>query len=507
MSLATKTAAKSLIATFAEMDAETREGLMGAIREAAGDIAGDTPEEVVALTASADAIDALSAVTASAGGSRIRRMARVLGQPTRNPEAARQNGGAVLVAARSWEGVTAGQEITDRYQLAAGLARVLEQMPRKGPPQGRALVASAHWTYPDDRTLTTDQARNVRIMDAVCHPTALVASGGVCAPVNVDYAIATWSDASRPLRDGLPAFQIDRGGLTYVQSPVMSSLAGATTVWTEATDASPGASTKPVIQIVCGGPVTVYADAIPTRLGFGNLMARFSPEQLAASVDLAAAAAARIAENNLLSRLAAACTADVTTAILLGATRDLLTAVNQAAAAVRSVHRIARTTMLTAIFPDWLRDLIRVDLAREIGHSQNADWNSLSVTDEQIDGLLQASGVNPIWHMDGQPVNGSVYPTQLFTTQGASGAIETFPAKCVWYLFPEGSVQFLDGGRLDLGIVRDSVLDSTNDAEMFLEPFEGLAFRGFTGAATQFVSSLCANGGSAGTISTASACA
>jgi hypothetical protein len=76
-----------------------------------------------------------------------------------------------------------------------------------------------------------------------------------------------------------------------------------------------------------------------------------------------------------------------------------------------------------------------------------------------------------------------------------------------WFVDSKGSVQFLDGGRLDLGIVRDSVLDSTNDAEMFLEPFEGLAFRGFTGAAIQFVSSLCANGGSAGTISTASACA
>jgi hypothetical protein len=74
-------------------------------------------------------------------------------------------------------------------------------------------------------------------------------------------------------------------------------------------------------------------------------------------------------------------------------------------------------------------------------------------------------------------------------------------------LFPEGAVQFLDGGRLDLGIVRDSVLDSTNDAEMFIEPFEGLAFRGFTGAATQFVSSLCANGQSAGTTSTTSDCA
>jgi hypothetical protein len=498
--------ASALIRQFGQMTPEQHEQFQAAFRDAAAEIKGDSPEEVAQLAAVANILDVADAargelapvaVTAAGGGSRIRRMARLTGE----------RAGATLVAARNWEGTTAGQEITDRYQLAKGLARVLEGMPRKGPPQGRVIVASAHWEYPENRRLTSDQERNARILDAVCHPTALVASGGICSPVNVDWTVPTWADASRPVRDGLPPFQIDRGGLTYVQSPVMSTLAGATEVWTEATDSNPAGATKPVLQITCGDAVTVFADAIPTRIGVGNMMMRFSPEQLAASVDLAAAAAARIAENNLLTRLAAACTADVTTAILLGATRDLLTAVNQAAAALRSVHRIARTVVLTAIFPEWLRDMLRVDLAREIGHSQNADWNSLSVTDDQIDDLLLAAGIKAVWHMDGQAADGEVYPNQYFTTQSASGAIEKFPTAVTWYLFPEGAVQFLDGGRLDLGIVRDSVLDSTNDAEMFIEPFEGLAFRGFTGAATQFVSSLCANGQSAGTTSTTSDCA
>ena len=47
-----------------------------------------------------------------------------------------------------------------------------------------------------------------------------------------------------------------------------------------------------------------------------------------------------------------------------------------------------------------------------------------------------------------------------------------------WLLFAEGSFQFLDGGRLDFGVVRDSVLDATNDYETFVELFEGVAFRG-----------------------------
>ena len=34
---------------------------------------------------------------------------------------------------------------------------------------------------------------------------------------------------------------------------------------------------------------------------------------------------------------------------------------------------------------------------------------------------------------------------------------------------------FLDGGTLDLGIIRDSTLVGTNDYKMFVETFEGIA--------------------------------
>jgi hypothetical protein len=36
-----------------------------------------------------------------------------------------------------------------------------------------------------------------------------------------------------------------------------------------------------------------------------------------------------------------------------------------------------------------------------------------------------------------------------------------------WFLSVERTFQFLDGGELDLGVVRDSLLDSTNDYEVF----------------------------------------
>jgi hypothetical protein len=50
-----------------------------------------------------------------------------------------------------------------------------------------------------------------------------------------------------------------------------------------------------------------------------------------------------------------------------------------------------------------------------------------------------------------------------------------FPDTFVWYMFAEGSFLFVDGGTLDLGIIRDSTLVGTNDYKMFIETFENVA--------------------------------
>ncbi len=72
----------------------------------------------------------------------------------------------------------------------------------------------------------------------------------------------------------------------------------------------------------------------------------------------------------------------------------------------------------------------------------------------------------------------------------------------VWFLYVEGTFQFLDGGRLDLGVVRDSLLDATNDYETFVEVFENVAFRGLE--CYQVQSTIKPSGGSAGTVAATS---
>jgi hypothetical protein len=484
------------------------EGGLAAVKAAIEHAANDDGEPAPEASSLQQGAEAMAASAGRSGA--VARMAAAQAAPAGSPEQrpADSPGRPVLVAQRPMGDLVAGAVIESREQLSHGLAAVLRRLAPEQRGNGVVLCASASWSYPPERKLGSEAYENTRLMEEAVGVEAVIASGGICAPVNVDYTVDTWATAERPLRDGLPAFEATRGGLRFVKPKDIAALEGATGIWTEATDAEPGSATKPVLAVSCGTPEEVLVEAVSTRLGFGNMQARFAPEQVAMNTDLAMAAAARKAEVNLLKLIQAVCLKDVTSAKVLGATRDLLTAIHQAAAAFRYTHRISRKLMLTGIFPDFVLDLIKTDLARETAHQQGTDWNALEIKVEQAEALIRNAGINPIFTLDGLPEEAGKYPLQGFASQTGTGAIHAFPTKVVWNLFPEGSLQFLDGGRLDLGVVRDSTLDATNDYETFVETFEGIADRGFENAAIQFVTELCADGSSGATSTAAeSSCA
>jgi hypothetical protein len=408
---------------------------------------------------------------------------------------------ASLVAAGQLPGKAAGTPFTDRWDLAEAMTRQLQSM-HPAQSHGRVVVASADFSdlYPAERRLIKgDLVGNAKKFDSVVGLQALVASGGTCLPVNVDYTLDTWATADRPLKTGFAQFQAERGGLTYRQPPTVAALAGATSIWTEATDADPGEATKPVLSISCEAPITTYVNAVPTRLGFGNLMGQFDPDTIAANTDLAIAAAARVAETELLTLLQAACVANITSAAELGAARDLFFTLDQIVANFRYTHRLPDTQVLTVVLPNWVKKLLSADRVRELAHD-NAGSDVLMLPDSYWDDVFGARNVKCIWTLDALPVNGEVYPTQQFSGFASAEPVPEFPTSLVWNIFIEGSVQFLDSGLLNLGVVRDATLDATNDYETFLETFEGLAFRGFSAGALQIVSTLVPCGGSSGSV-------
>ena len=379
----------------------------------------------------------------------------------RRPVAQASVAPVAITAGADIPGYTAGSAITDMSEVAQAMSKRLHTLRRVNGGDGEQhIVASITTQYPEERTLSTDAESNWNKIQNVVGPEALVASGGHQAPFEVKYDIFGLGSAVRPVRDCLPRFQADRGGIRYIVPPVLSDYANAVGIWTAANDSAetPSPSAKLSLTVTAASETTVATDAVTLQLQFGNLLTRAYPELIARHNELGLIQHAREAEGNLLSKIGDASTA-VTSSSIIGVARDFLVQIGRAAAAYRSRHRLEADAPLRAIMPSWIKDAMAADLAL------SAPGDNLLNAYNEIDGLLAARGINVCYTIDG---------SALTNSQGA-GAMNEFTDTFVWYLFAEGTFLFLDGGTLDLGIIRDSTLVGTNDYKMFVETFEGVA--------------------------------
>jgi hypothetical protein len=367
-----------------------------------------------------------------------------------------------ITAGADIPGYTAGSTINDMYEVAQAMEKRIHSLRRVNGGDGEQhIVASVTTSFPEERTLSTDAESNSIKINAVASQGALVASGGHAAPLEVKYDIyAIGSTTNRPVRDSLPRFQADRGGIRYVTPPSFAagSYADAVGVWTAAVDADPEDAVKASLTVSAAAELTATTDAVTLQLQFGNLMTRAYPELIARHNELALVQHAREAEQYILGKIEAGSTA-VTSGTLIGFGRDFLVSVRKAAVAYRSRHRIAQSTPLKAIIPDWVYDAMAADLALAMPGD-----GTLSVSRSEIEGYLAQLNVTLVASPD----------MTVYGSQGAAALLE-FPDSFKWHLFAEGTFLFLDGGSLDLGIIRDSSLVGTNDYKMFVETFEGVA--------------------------------
>ena len=401
-----------------------------------------------------------------------------------------------ITAGADIPGYTAGSTIDSISEVAVAMEKRIHSLRRVNGGDGEQhIVASFSTIYPEERTLSTDPESNKAKIDAVVGQQALVASGGHAAPFEVKYDIfGLGSTTDRPVRDLLPKFQADRGGVRFVTPPTLISLtnananaasvydyANAVGLWNETT-ASPSVATfvnnigdstttvKGSLTVAAAAEQTAQTDAVTLQLQFGNLMTRAYPELIARHNELALVQHAREAELNLINKISGfskavnAHAATTEAANLIGVGRDFLVQVRKASVAYRSRHRLSPETRLKAIIPAWIYDAMAADLALNMPGDGN-----LGLGANEIKGYLAGSNVDLVASLD----------LGSFGAQpGAAAKLLEFPDTFDWYLFAEGSFLFLDGGTLDLGIIRDSSLVNTNDYKMFIETFEGVAFVG-----------------------------
>jgi hypothetical protein len=370
-------------------------------------------------------------------------------------------------------------------------------------------VIQALTEYPTERKLLRgEQPENDALVAAALPlesltPDAIVAAGGLCAPVQNIYDVNVIGSTARPVREGLPSFGADRGGISLRPGVVFDDWAGAVSDWTlqndidAATAGSPD-PTKAIIEALCPGFTAYYVEATVARVRFRNVTSRFDPEGTDANMRAVDVAFARKAENKLLSKMAALSLV-LTESKRLGTVRDALVAFDKLQAQMRSRWRYDDSVMLAAFAPAWFRDMLRADITRG-----ETTLDALAVADARIASWFSERGVNIRWHLDGRAtaqVAGGGAPAiaaQQYAALTSGGAIPGFPAQVEFLIYREGDFLRLDGGEINLGTVRDTTTNAVNAYEIFKEEFEGVAFRGTAGTAVQLVASFEPTGMSAG---------
>lgn len=395
----------------------------------------------------------------------------------------RQGSGTIVIAASDVPGLSAGTEIPDRLTLRKAMVERW-QSTAGSRTSGRLPVAKMKMIYPEDRILRAGaEEDNWEKVQRLLAPPALLASGGICAPPAGFYETNTLATAARPLRGALPVFQATRGAIQFIPSISLAGVIGAVGVTTEAQDEA--GPTKPCLEITCEGVESATIQAIHRCLQFGNFNARTHPEYVAHITDLTLASHARRAEEELWSEMCTSGTA-VTAAESLGAWRDLYAILGRAVVGFRSRHRMELEATIRVVAPGWLATMLSIDLVRQAA----GDNTVVGVQRASLEAWLRTLNVSLTWTLEG-----SVGFPQVFPAQGA-GVLNGFPDVVEMLVYPEGTFLFLDGGELDLGIVRDSTLNASNDFQTFAETFETVAFLGPEALCLQ--ADLCASGLAAG---------
>jgi hypothetical protein len=369
-------------------------------------------------------------------------------------------------------------------------------------PHGRAVFdgprvksARADFGFDGDRTLTGSDDDVEKIRNALPEYVqyfggqgghggeALVASGGLCAPLTPIYSMPNFATEAEPVWDALPVFRAARGGVNVPTATYIADIDDAISSISESDDALGGTfATKSCQALECPDYTETAVQIIAHCREYGNLNARAWPEKIAHENALTMAALARTSESFMLDRIKAL-SVNVTNGLeTLGALIYLLDGITKSAFGIRSRFRMPRETRFRALLPAVTLEILLLDTVQ----TQFDRYRSKA----DIDRYLNQAGIDPVYYLD-TPSTGT---SQIADSAQTAAAIDPFPDNIQWAIYPEGAFIGVDMGVLELGIVRDSTLNSTNDFQVFGERFRNVARIAPEQAAFWVTTDLCATG-------------
>lgn len=420
-----------------EEDDDADEGDEGASDDEPESSGGDESAEAVAV-AEADGGSQASGRTTSASVKRGSRVAAMAGKTKRpaKPAALSTPGGLSIVAA----GEVRDHKQGDRLSLTEVGQEVLNIAQTFGAPAGtgegldirRSATAKFTIDFPaeqviDDRSgfsqieaaldFATDESR----LQTEQGGGSLVAAGGWCAPSEVVYDLSV--DATTEGMWSAPEVGVRRGGLRWPVSPNFADFYGSLDGFKQTEAQAISGTTKTCHEVDCPDfdekrlDVTGLCIKVPilTNVGYPEVVANFTTNAMIAHQHKLNAD--KLAQLSTLAGTAVDLT--VATNGTGEVSHDLIGGLLLLIDQERQKYRLAFSHTMEAVFPFWVKNLLKKDLARRSNRSEKA------VQDAEVMAWFTMAGINPQFVYDWQPLTetGHVYPASFDVVVYPAGTV------------------------------------------------------------------------------------
>lgn len=355
----------------------------------------------------------------------------------------------VLTASADIPGYTQGAELAGMPDLVRAMQRRSRTL-KNGSDYVPVASFERDYQYTISNSASDDAIYTT--LQAATDPQVLTAAGGWCAPSMNSYDFFNVI-CSEGMID-LPTLGITRGGLRFPTSPSFGDMAGQVWTWTETQDIAAVTGTdqsgvKPCFRVPCPEFTEVRLDCTGLCLTVGNLTQDAFPELIANHTRLLMGAMAHFVNNRIITQLCTGSTAVTFTPTGHGWAAPLLEATELQVMDYRIKYRMCDDVLLEAVYPSWALAGFRADLAKRQGIAE------FDVTDADIRRWFSLRGVRAQFVQDWQV--GGV--GQL----GQATPSTAWPATMQFLLYAAGTWIKGNGMSLDLGVIRDSTLNATND--------------------------------------------
>lgn len=373
------------------------------------------------------------------------------------PEKRRES---VLVASADIPNYATGSTLDDMEGLVAAMQSRARSLPilSRGDDTTRYPIASLQrdFRYTLDPNASPEQINDV--LTAAADPDALVAAGGWCSPSEISYDFYNIVAVDGIL--DLPTVGINRGGMRWPVSPSFGDLVGNAAMWSwsetqdiAAVTGTAQSGTKTCARVPCPSFLEERLGCDGLCLTVGNLTEDAYPELIANHTRLLFAAHAHKMNAKRILQLYANSASVTGTfgAAGAGVVNPVLGALEVSAIDYREKYAMADGAVLEVILPRWLRAVMRADLRKRT----RENTSMLAMTDAALMQLFDNIGVRIQWVGDWQTRTSGLF--------GTSTVLTAWPTTVQFMMYAPGTFVMGQGLRLDLGIIRDSVLNATND--------------------------------------------